>query len=698
MHSPISLPKTLLIIFLLAYLLLISCKSEVVENPKIDITAKADSISYWISEGRDIRQSLDFRKQSLLDAYLRIQSIKNDTLQAKYLSQVSAAYLRLDDSINFRNSNSKTFNLAVRINDSVMQAESHWDLADFFSDRAVPDSSFYHYAQAQKIYTGLRDNFMAARMLYNMANVQADVKDYTGSEINTINAIELLKPLKKDIYLFYCYNLLGSISLEINEFERALEYYQIALDYQAKDKEHANFEPTTRNNIGMVYQERGNHQNAATYFKSVLEYNNLKQNDPLLYSRSLSNLAFSNFKLKDTVGIFSLFNEAIAIQDSINDINGIARTHYNLAEVYLEQKDTVLALVHAREAKMYATESNNNQRLLQTLRLFPHLDPKNTYTYAEEYIKLDDSLQLEERRIRDKFARIRFETNEVLLNNQLLARQRQLWIGIAAGLLLLAIAAFVIINQIRKNQKLKFQRKQQESNQEIFNLLLAQKGKLEEGKHLEQRRVSEELHDSILSQMLGIRLVLTALNGKTDEGAIAKRAELLKKLQELEEEIRTISHELNAASYQKIHNFMKSVEDLLESFKSSSKINFEFSYETEVDWDQLNGDIKINLYRIVQEILQNCVKHAFAKNISLNFAASNEILQITIIDDGNGFDANKAKKGIGMKNIGSRLVKIEGSWNIDSKPGQGTKIFIEIPRYNSNISASTASKEILQNV
>lgn len=699
MHSPISLLKTILIIFFLSYLLLISCKSEVIEKPKIDVTTKADSISYWISEGRDIGQSLDFRKQSLLDAYLSIQSIKNDTLQAKYLSQVSAAYLSLDDSINFRNSNTETFNLAVRINDSVMQAESHWDLADYFSDKAVPDSAFYHFAAAQKIYNGLKDDFMAARMLYNMANVQADVKDYTGSEINTISAIELLKPLRKDIYLFYCYNLLGSISLEINEYDRALEYYETAITYLDNVEEAGNLKQMSKNNIGVVYQEQGNHTKAIPLFKSFLEQTGLRRDEPLMYSRTLSNLVYSRFKIKDTAGIISLFNEAITIQDSINDINGIARTHYNLAEFYLEQKDTTLALVHAHEAKIYATESNNNQRLLQTLRLFTHLDPKNTYAYAEEYITLDDSLQREERRIRDKFARIRFETNEVLLNNQLLARQRQLWIGIASGLLLLAIAAFIIINQIRRNQKLQFQRKQQESNQEIFNLLLSQKGKLEEGKHLEQRRVSEELHDSILSQMLGIRLVLTALNGKTDDGAITKRAELLKKLQELEEEIRTISHELNAASYQKIHNFMGSIQDLLESFKSSSKINFEFIYDSEVDWDQLNGDIKINLYRIVQEILQNCVKHALAQNISLRFAFFNEMLDFSISDDGKGFDVSKAKRGIGMKNIASRLDKIGGTWNIDSKIGQGTKISIEVPRNTmSNLKSDIVSEDILQNV
>lgn len=676
-----------------------SCTKQNSLDLRRDYLVDNDSIIGWIAEAKNVTNPNNDRKESLKRAYLAISTLPADSIKSKYLSQLPWIYWTLNDSLMFRKTNRETLTLALELSDSILQAETHWDLSDFFSELAIQDSTFYHYAQAQKIYNELGDTFMVARMLYNMASVQADVKDYTGSEINAIRAIELLKPLEKNTQLFYCYNLLGSISLEINEYERALEYYQIALNYQSKDKEHSSFESTTQNNIGMVYQEQGSHKKAIPIFKSVLGSKNLNKSDPLLYSRTLSNLGFSKFKVKDTMGIQEIFNEAIKIQDSIHDINGIARTHYNLAEYFLYQKDTTLALTHAQKAKAYALESNNNKRLLETLRLFPHLDPKNTYAYAQEYIALDDSLQQEERKIRDKFARIRFETNEVLLNNQLLARQRQLWIGIAAGVFLLALAVFVIINQIRRNQKLQFQRKQQESNQEIFNLLLSQKGKLEEGKHLEQRRVSEELHDSILSQMLGIRLVLTALNNKTDEDAIAKRAELLKKLQELEEEIRTISHELNNASYQKIHNFMESVKELLENTKNSSKMNFEFNYDSEVDWDQLSSDIKINLYRIVQEILQNCVKHALAKNINFNFAAENDILQITISDDGKGFDASKAKRGIGMKNIVSRLKKINGTWDIDSKIGQGTKIYLEIPKYDFKIRPdSLTTKEAFQNV
>ena len=111
-----------------------------------------------------------------------------------------------------------------------------------------------------------------------------------------------------------------------------------------------------------------------------------------------------------------------------------------------------------------------------------------------------------------------------------------------------------IASLYHSNSQLKFKQKQQESNQEIYNLMLSQQGKFEEGKQLEQKRISEELHDGILGEMLGIRLILSGLNEREDQASIDQRAALIEKLRDLEEEIRTISHELNHAAYKKFHN------------------------------------------------------------------------------------------------------------------------------------------------
>src|SRR5690606_6658424 len=107
-----------------------------------------------------------------------------------------------------------------------------------------------HFSQAQKIYNNLKNNFNSGRMLYNMAVIQSDIKDYTGSEISAIKAIELLKPLNKYEQLYNCYNILGSISTALREFDRALAYHHEALEYLKKVQKKNNLQQVTENNIG----------------------------------------------------------------------------------------------------------------------------------------------------------------------------------------------------------------------------------------------------------------------------------------------------------------------------------------------------------------------------------------------------------------------------------------------------------------
>ena len=103
---------------------------------------------------------------------------------------------------------------------------------------------------------------------------------------------------------------------------------------------------------------------------------------------------------------------------------------------------------------------------------------------------------------------------------------------------------------------------------------------------------------------------------------------------------------MSHAAYQKIHNFILSIKDLIQTIQSSSKINIDFKFVEELDWDALSGEIKINLYRMIQESLQNSVKHAACKNIYMNFYANEALLTVSIADDGKGFIQKRGKKGM----------------------------------------------------
>ncbi|MCJ7468272.1 MAG: ATP-binding protein, partial [Maribacter sp.] len=100
-------------------------------------------------------------------------------------------------------------------------------------------------------------------------------------------------------------------------------------------------------------------------------------------------------------------------------------------------------------------------------------------------------------------------------------------------------------------------------------------------------------------------------------------------------------------------------------------------------------------------IVQNAVKHAQCKHILINFAVEGDMLRLHIEDDGRGFDTTKKKKGIGMRNISSRIKSLGGTWKLTSEPATGTKIAISVPVifYNNtslNLDPNTGPQEIVK--
>lgn len=671
--------------------------SEKIASTDVSESNPIDSVMIWANTALDNSNTLSKRKTVLKKALIHTQSLPNDSTKLKHISKIQWAYLMLDDSLAFRKTNAQARSTALAVGDSANWARRHWDLAYFFEKRDVKDSAYYHYAQTQKAFMRLDDPLQAGRFLYYMAKIQEEVKDFAGSETNVIKAIELLKPLNANKELYDCYNLLGIIAKNLTEYDQALKDYKTANGYLKKIKNQKYTEAGEKNNIGVVYSEMGEYEKAIPYFEEVILMDGLKKNQIDLFARALTNLAESKFKSGIDTNVKIQLEKSIFIRDSIGDLEGLAGSHYHFAEYYLTKKDINNALKNARKAKEYASQSANNERLLKTLQLLIQIDPKNSKNHSQRYIKLSDSLQLAERKLRDKFARIRFETDEVVAENELLARQRQLWTGIALTLLLLGVAAFIIVSQRVRNQKLKFQQEQQTSNQEILDLLLSQGEKLQEGKQIEQKRISEELHDGVQGRLQGARMMLLGLNKRDDDEAKSERSRAIVMLKDIQEEVRSISHELSHAAYQKIHNFILSLEDLKTTIEKSADIKIDFKHAEHLDWDALSSDIKINLYRIIQESLQNAVKHARCTHIDLQLTADAAAVQVSIVDNGKGFVVKKGKKGIGMRNIASRAAKVNGTWAIDSELGKGTRVSLTIPIIEKDTKKETKKSENLQN-
>jgi signal transduction histidine kinase len=639
-----------------------------------------DSIFTWIDSSRDKKFDLIKRKKFLKMAYTNSLDEPNDSLRNVYLTKIGFTfYFKLGDSLMFREINKKSIDLSIKIKDSVNLAANYWDLGIFYANYEIKDSAYFSYYKAQKIYEKINLLKNSGVMLMNMAIIQADLKDYSGSENTTIKAISILKPLNEYIQLYKGYNNLGIVLNELEDYDQALTYHQEALKYLEKIKMKITYQGNTLNNIGVVYERQKNFNEALKNYQLALSQKDLKKLDPVLYARILGNVAYSRFLLKDTLGIKNIFFEALRIRDSVNDLSGIAINKIQLAEYYSFNKDTLKAIQFAQEANGLCKRTNNYRDLLTSLLLLSQLDKKNSSHYANEYIILNDKLIKQERAVRNKFARIQFETDEYITKNERLSQEKNLIMIIGSIIILIGLLLYIILDQRSKNVKLRLEKRQQKANEEIYDLMLVQQYKLDEGRRKEKKRISEELHDGVLGKLFGTRLLLSALNDKSDAETIKKREKYINDLQAVEEEVRNVSHELNKRSEILNVGYKQVVQDLLENQSKITKFNYEFRFDKKINWEEISGEFKMNMYRIIQEALQNINKYASAKNVMVEFKLTKKHLKLLIVDDGVGFKILNKREGIGLKNIKSRAKLLNGIFTIKSEPNRGTFIQIKIP-------------------
>ncbi|WP_430425575.1 tetratricopeptide repeat-containing sensor histidine kinase [Maribacter litoralis] len=643
-----------------------------------------DSISIWSAESYDA----DSKKKLELQykAYQFAIDSPTDSLKSLHLSNLSYDQQFISDSSLYRQINKEAILSNQKIKDTAATGATYWDLAYFLENRIAYDSAFYYYSESLNLYKQINYKGEVGRLYLIMAGIQMKIKDYIGSEANVIKAIEYFKTIENNNHhLYRSYNLLGIVLTDLKEYEKSLAYYNEALFYLEKIPDSYIDEASVINNIGVTYRNDKQYYKAIENFKEVLSTKNVLTEKPSLYGLALSNLATSKLYKRDTTNVRNLFDQAIKIKKKENDLGSIAASYYNYAELEAFAHDTTAAIHKAKVAEKLAIEGESNERLLKTWQYLAILDKNNASDYFKKFTKLNDSLLTEERKQQNKFARIRFETDEFIAENivlesekEVLSKQKQIWIGIAAGFFLLGLSIYIIINQRAKNQKLRFDQQQQINNQEIFNLMLMQKQKVDEVKRLEQKRISEELHDGVLGKMLGARMILTGLNKRATDEAIQEKSKALGSLQEIENEIRSISHELSHSAYQKISNFTDSVETLLANNRNT-EIKTIFHFNEDENWDSLAGEIKINVYRIIQETFQNAIKHAKCSFFEITFYRNDEQFNVIMSDNGIGYNVNKGRKGIGIRNITSRIDKLKGTFHIDSTEGKGTTISLNIP-------------------
>lgn len=673
------LKNNYLILFLLS-VVFFGCTTKDRENKNVKLSE--DSLATYLSLANDINLPFKYKQDYNKKAFDIIINQKDDSLNKVNLFRIANRYYNMSDWNSYLQTTKLVLQRSKNSRDSVNMAKAYGYLGDYYKVKSIADSAFMNYFKAEKVYLKINDHYNLAKTFISKAGLQYNEGDYFESEISIFKALRILKQRKNvNDQLYDCYNLLGILYSEREEFDKALEFHHNALSTLADKSIPADFQlkATSLNNIGFVNLRMRNYSKAKMYFRRGLDEKNLYKENTFLYAIILDNLAYSKFKLKEAGGLPDQFYKALKIRDSLSFKSGVVLSKIHLSEYYFSRKDTFKAIQYSKQALVLSRSLNKIRDILDALKQIEAVDPKNASVYTREYIRLNDRMLKSERKMGEKFSRIEYETNEIKDQNSNLQEKNKTLVYVFSICTLVGLFFYVYKTQQAKNRELLFKQQQQIANEDIYNLMISQQNDIEMTRIREKKKVAQELHDGVLGRMFGVRISLDSLDKIDEAEAALKRKKYLTELKNIEEDIREISHDLNREKSELINNFVLILNKLFDNQQNTYPSRLITAFDSQIKWELVSNAVKINLYRIVQEALQNCNKYAKAKTITVEFKSEINYLILAVFDDGVGFNPQKTKNGIGLHNIEYRAAECKGSVTIKSAKGEGTLLLVKIP-------------------
>lgn len=626
--------------------------------------------------------------KALDKGFIFVNNLKNTKRNRDTLFSLMYGYYNLKEWSKFNNASKILYKNSIESKDSINLAKNFRYKASYYKRIEVYDSSFYYYLKSEKLFLKLNDQLNYANILMNKGIVQFYVSDYLGAELSLSKAYYIFKESNEKEKLYGTLNQLGLVCNELKEYDKAAEYHtkaiQVVREFNLQSDEHQ--EAVCYNNLGYLYIKQKEFLKAIPNFETALKDKTVKDDDPISYAYLIDNLAYCRLQTNNYKDLPNLFFEALEIRKKLKSDTEIIGSYIHLSEYFQKRGDNKSAIDYSNKAIFLARESKIPINIILALKQASIVDKKNAVKYSENYIRISDSLQVIERNSKDRFARLQLETEEIKKENVFLEAKNRDILNYFIGTMAIAGLLFFMRAQRAKSRELILKQAQQKANEDIYKLIISQQGKLDEGRIMEKTRIAKELHDGVLGRMFGLRLNLDGLNHRTDDEAVAERIRCLEELKIIEQDLREISHELSREKYVLINNFVAIVNNLLEEQTKINTAVLSATIGEDIDWELLSNTTKINLYRILQESLQNINKYAQAKTIKVDLRKDKKgNLVLNIVDDGVGFETDKNSKGIGLKNIVTRTHESEGIIDIKSSKNKGTQIKVTVPLENKSI-------------
>jgi signal transduction histidine kinase len=538
-----------------------------------------------------------------------------------------------------------------------------------------------------------------AAVYYLLAEYEANAFYRIGNSLdNYAQAKNYYSRLQDSLMISTIDRAIGYKYMKSEYFQEALESYEKALDYftrknDLKNITYLNYE------ISQVYKARTDPEKELEYLnKAILLNEELK--DSLLMIKFMFRKIRSYEVLNELDSAVMLALDAVRLSNDIDDRESMSKSLFHLGNLNKIRTEYDKAIKYLLSAEEYSSENpfneHRNSIYLELADCYERVDDyQDAYIYARKYAALNDSI-LNKKRIETQYnlsnkyraaekqkniSRLEVEQQFAAEKN---AQQRNAMYILTAGLIMLLALLYYIINFYRQRIKAEeiINGQQQEiSMQKIReledNIKISSMQSMLEGQENERERISKDLHDSLGGLLSTIKLQFDSVKSKMSNiGTLKEYKSANKMLDTAVAEVRSISQNLQPGSLMKL-GLVPALKDLFNRF--DEEIYPDIDFQCYSIPEKIPNMISLSIYRVIQELLHNTIKHAQAKEILIQINSENEELVIQFEDDGKGYDINNIKrKGMGLENIRSRINYLKGQISVQSKEGEGTSTLIHV--------------------
>ncbi len=572
------------------------------------------------------------------------------------------------------------YNASEKINDRAAmgfaknnEGNVHIELGDYVT-------AIEKYREALDIRTEAHDTIGIAMSYNNMGYVYKDLGDYEKAIANFLYALRIYENMHDQRSIGMTHNYIGSVYWRKKDFSLAHEHIMKALQIHRQNNDDGNMAICLHTN-GAIYGDEKKYDSAEIFFKQAKTIYE-KSNDIRQLGLINADIAeiFERQAMYDSA--IHYFLKGIGYNNSIGNKRSLANLYTGLAGAYINTAKTPLAKPYLDSAYMVITQTNKKEDYKNYYKVLSDYyrsigDNSMALKCLDQYTTYKDSLLNEENQkaIADMQTKYDVEKKDqqIKLKNSELLRKNILLGGLSALSVLLLLLGLSYYNRMKLKQQTRLKdeiMKQQD---------MATKAVIEAEEN-ERKRIGSDLHDGVGQLMSAAKMNLSAIEDRVTFKTDADKLAYEKSIALVDEgcrEVRAVSHSImpNALLRAGLSNALKEFIEKLDS--RSLKINLHAVGLNE----RLDSNVETVLYRIIQECVNNVIKHSAANSLDISLIKDNDGISATIEDNGKGFHVAEKQKGegIGLKNIQTRVNYLKGSIDIDSAPGRGTLIAIHVP-------------------